>query len=172
MKTAVLIGGIGMVVSLWLTAQTPSPGKPAHTRDVIQEAQTPETPAKTRVEQKKTSHDADDRFSAAKAPPVAAPIADQPDQGQLAGFDFYRDPLNARKPMQTFGETMQADKAARAAIMDAQHKLLAQRYNLEPKFDPEVKMSRGKPIRTVSGEHDNLRAFRPMSPVVTDPMHW
>ena len=30
--------------------------------------------------------------------------------------------------------------------MDAQRKLLEKRYNLKPKLDPEVKMSRGKPL--------------------------
>jgi cytochrome c peroxidase len=145
MKTTLLITGFGLA-GLWLAAQTPQADKSTKPRDAIQEAQIHGTPAKTRVEQKKTSHDADDVFSAAKAPPVANPIKDQPDEGQIRGFDFYRDPLNASKPMQTFGETMQADKAAKASIMDAQQKLLASRYNLEPKFDPAVKMSRGKPV--------------------------
>ena len=32
-------------------------------------------------------------------------------QRSILGFDFYRDPLNAKKPMQTFQEIMQADIA-------------------------------------------------------------
>src|SRR5436190_704874 len=34
----------------------------------------------------------------------------------------------------------------KSKVMDMQRKLLASRYNLEPKLDAEVKMSRGKPL--------------------------
>ncbi len=36
-----------------------------------------------------------------------------PDAGKMVRFDFSRDPLGAKKPMQTFEETMAADEAAR-----------------------------------------------------------
>jgi cytochrome c peroxidase len=64
----------------------------------------------------------------------------------VKGFDFSRDPLNARKPMQAFDESMKQDVADKPKVMAAQRKLLEERYNLEPKLDPEAKMSRGKPL--------------------------
>jgi cytochrome c peroxidase len=41
---------------------------------------------------------------------------------------------------------MQADVQAKAGVMAAQRKLLEQRYDLTPRFDPEHRMSRGKPL--------------------------
>ena len=41
---------------------------------------------------------------------------------------------------------MKEDIAAKPKVMAAQRKLLESRYNLEPKLDPEAKMSRGKPL--------------------------
>jgi cytochrome c peroxidase len=46
----------------------------------------------------------------------------------------------------TFDEIMKKESAQKATIMAAQRQLLASRYNLEPKPDPQVKMSRGKPL--------------------------
>jgi cytochrome c peroxidase len=158
MKTTltILLGLLGcMVVGHLLHAQEsakPSQRKQAPTKeekvlpDAVEEAQTPRTVLAERPEQKKTAHDTDDKFLAGNAPPAASAVKDQPDEGKVLGFDFYRDPLNAKKPMQTFGEIMMADKQARAGIMEAQRKLLESRYILEPKLDPEVKMSRGKPV--------------------------
>ncbi|WP_395739398.1 cytochrome B6 [Prosthecobacter sp.] len=115
--------------------------------DAVEEAQTPRVAQSARPEQNKTTHDADaDKFKPEKAPLTNAVIKDQPKEGAITGFDFYRDPLNAEKPMQTLGEIMTADKKDKAAIMEAQHKLLAARYNLEPKSHPNVTMSRGKPV--------------------------
>src|SRR5690606_5178379 len=87
-----------------------------------------------------------DVFRAAKSQPSSNALDNQPDQGKLLGFDFYRDPLNAKKPMQTFEEIMKEDKAAKPKIMEDQRKLLESRYDLTPRFHPEAKMSRGKPI--------------------------
>ena len=41
---------------------------------------------------------------------------------------------------------MKADIAAKAGVMEAQRRLLEQRYNLTPVLDPQAKMSRGKPL--------------------------
>jgi len=71
---------------------------------------------------------------------------DQPDEGKVKGFDFYRDPLNAMRPNQPPGEITQQDIADKPKVMAAQRKLLESRYNLTPRTDPQVKMSRGKPI--------------------------
>ncbi|MGV3660244.1 MAG: cytochrome B6 [Prosthecobacter sp.] len=115
--------------------------------DAAEEAQTQRVVEVKRPEQAKTTHDADaSKFKPEGAPPVNAAVKDQPKEGAITGFDFYRDPLNADKPMQTLGEIMTADKKDKPAIMDAQRKLLESRYNLEPKAHPEVKMTRGKPV--------------------------
>ena len=47
--------------------------------------------------------------------------------------------------MQTFEEIVKQDIADKPKVMAAQRKLLESRYDLTPKLDPEVKMSRGKP---------------------------
>jgi cytochrome c peroxidase len=115
--------------------------------DAVEDAQTPRVVKAGRVEQTKTAHDADaDKFKADNSLPVNAAVKDQPKKGAITGFDFYRDPLNADKPMQTLGEIMTADKHDKPAVMDAQRKLLETRYNLEPKAHPTAKMSRGKPV--------------------------
>ena len=38
------------------------------------------------------------------------------------------------------------ESANKAKVMAAQRELLERRYNLDPKLDPEAKMSRGKPL--------------------------
>jgi cytochrome c peroxidase len=78
--------------------------------------------------------------------PVTQALGNQPDAGRIDGFDFYRDPLNAKKPKQTFEETMAADVEARPQVMTLQRELLARRYNLDPRLDPEATMTRGKPL--------------------------
>jgi cytochrome c peroxidase len=114
--------------------------------DAVAAAQTPNAVQPTRPEQQKTAHDQSGVFSADQAPASSSAFANQPEKGRILGFDFYRDPLNAKKPMESFEENMKADIAAKAAVMDTQRRLLEQRYNLAPALDPEAKMSRGKPI--------------------------
>jgi cytochrome c peroxidase len=114
--------------------------------DAVVSAQAPNAVQSTRPEQQKTAHDQSDAFSAGKAHPKSTAFAAQPEKGQILGFDFYRDPLNAKKPMETFEENMKADVAVKAGVMEAQRRLLEQRYNLAPVFDPQAKMSRGKPL--------------------------
>ncbi len=114
--------------------------------DAITDAQTPREVPADRPEQKKTEHDQSDVFKAPNAPPSSPAFEDQPDKGQIPGFDFYRDPLNAKKPMQTFEEIMKADIEAKPMVMETQRKLLESRYNLKAKLDPEATMSRGKPL--------------------------
>jgi hypothetical protein len=70
----------------------------------------------------------------------------QPERGETLGFDFYRDPLDAQKPMQTFEATLKADIQAKTKVMETQRKLLESRYNLTPRLDSEAKMFRGKPL--------------------------
>jgi cytochrome c peroxidase len=46
----------------------------------------------------------------------------------------------------TFAEVMAKDQAGKAAVMARQQALLKERYDLSQKVDPNVKMTRGKPI--------------------------
>jgi cytochrome c peroxidase len=64
----------------------------------------------------------------------------------MKGFDFARDPLNAKFPQQSPDEITKADMLARPNVAKQQQDLLALRYDLKPRFDPVVKMSRGKPV--------------------------
>jgi cytochrome c peroxidase len=114
--------------------------------DAVQEAQTPRPVAITRPEQKKSQHDESDVFKETNAPSSSPAIDKQPEGGRMTGFEFYRDPLGAKKPMTTPEEIMKADIEAKPKVMAAQKKLLESRYNLKAKLDPEAKMSRGKPL--------------------------
>ena len=114
--------------------------------DAVMEAQTPRAPASTRPESRLGEHDRSDIYRAHKAPPLSGALADQPESGDVKGFDFYRDPLNAKKPFTTFEEVMKADRAAKQKVMDGQRALLEGRYELTPRLDSQVTMSRGKSI--------------------------
>jgi cytochrome c peroxidase len=109
-------------------------------------AQTPESVPIERPEQKKTQHDLSDIFNATRANPSSPAVGEQPKQGKISGFDFYRDPLNADQPFQQPTAIMKKEIENKPAVMSAQRQLLERRYDLKPKFDPEVKMSRGKPV--------------------------
>lgn len=125
-------------------------------RDAVVEAQTPRETPITRPEQKKDEHDRSNVFAAPNAMPSSPAFENQPDDGKMLGFDFYRDPLNAKKPMQTFEETMKAEVAERPKVMRTQRELLMRRYDLTPRLDREAKMSRGKPLAV--GPTARLRA--------------
>jgi hypothetical protein len=114
--------------------------------DAIAQAQETTPATVTRPEQNKTAHDRSDIFNATSAPPSSPVLKDQPKQGKISGFDFYRDPLNSDRTNQSPDEIMQQLMAANPAVMEAQRRLLERRYSLQPKLDPEAKMSRGKPL--------------------------
>jgi hypothetical protein len=67
-------------------------------QDTITDAQTPRNAPNERPEQKKSAHDLSDIFAPGKASPSSGALIDQPEQGGMTGFDFYRDPLGAKKP--------------------------------------------------------------------------
>ena len=91
-------------------------------------------------------HDSSDAFAAPKAQPASTALKNQPDEGKILGFDLYRDPLNANKPMTTFQEGYQKDMSEKPKVMETQRRLLEMRYDLKPKLSSDVKMSRGKPL--------------------------
>jgi cytochrome c peroxidase len=145
-KSLKILSGIcaGAVTFILLaTAQTPAGRAP---RDAVAEAQQPTPVNTTRPEQQKNSHDNSDVFNPANASPASPVFQSQPKQGKLSGFDFARDPLNADRPNQPPDEIVKKESANKPTVMAAQRKLLESRYILEPKLDPQVKMSRGKPV--------------------------
>lgn len=120
--------------------------QPATLGDAVQDAQTPREVPRERPEQQLTEHDRSDVFKPNQPAPITDALESQPQQGRITGFDFYRDPLNAPEPMTTFDEIMKKESAAKAQVTADQQKLLESRYVLEPQLDPEVTMSRGKPL--------------------------
>ncbi|SFE92241.1 cytochrome B6 [Nitrosomonas sp. Nm166] len=142
-----LLGISSLIVGI-NNAISKSDSESPQSQDAVQKAQTVQKSSNTtdRPEQKKNKHDRSDVFEASNAQSSSTAFKNQPDNGKVLGFDFYRDPLNAKKPMQTFEETMKADIAERPAIMKTQHNLLLKRYDLTPRLDREVTMSRGKPL--------------------------
>jgi len=146
---AVGVVGMASIVLLLVLAvvvrsqQAPQPGARP---DAVQDAQIPRTVPVERPEQQKSAHDRSPLFLAPQVVPASQALAGQPEEGKVLGFDFYRDPLNAKQPMQTLDEVMQADVAAKPQVMATQRQLLERRYNLQPQLDTQVTMSRGKPI--------------------------
>ncbi len=139
---------LGIAGGLYLqqaNAQQPAP-KGRTLPDAVQDAQLPREVERKRPEQKLSEHDRSEVFQAPNAPHSSRELPKQPEKGEINGFDFVRDPLNAKKPMQSPDEIKAADKEAKAGVMAAQKALLEKRYDLTPKLDPAVKMSRGKPV--------------------------
>jgi cytochrome c peroxidase len=136
---------LGSTVAV-LSQSKPPASRPPLLPDAVEEAQTPRSVSATRPEQQKTAHDRSDAFAGTSAKPSSPVLATQPEDGKINGFDFARDPLNAKRPMQTAEEIMREDIAARPGVMEAQRRLLESRYDLTPKLDPTAKMSRGKPL--------------------------
>jgi len=143
-------GPLKLLLAIFLTgcitaaAEDKKPPRPPH--DAVAEAQEQRTAPVVRPEQRKTEHDRSGIFEAPKARPSSPAFLDQPKDGKISGFDFSRDPLNADKPLQDPDDIMKKDIAGKPKVMETQRKLLERRYNLDPKLDPEAKMSRGKPL--------------------------
>ncbi len=129
-----------------LRGQQPAATPPPTPHDPAAEAQSPRKVLVERPEQRPNEHDRSGVFDPVMIPPVSPALNDQPEKGRMMGFDFGRDALGSKRPMQPFEEIMQADLAARPIAMSAQQALLARRYDLTPRLDPEARMSRGKPL--------------------------
>lgn len=136
--------GLGtMTVAVWSGEDPPKAKRPA---DAVADAQTPQPGKGSRPEQKLTEHDRSEVFAADNAPLAARAFESQPEKGAIEGFDFRRDPLNAKRPKMTFEEGMKADMTLKPKVMETQRALLESRYDLTPRSHPEQRMSRGKPI--------------------------
>jgi len=138
-------GGLVLLVPAQQAGTKTSPERTA-LADAIAEAQTAREVPDERPEQKKTEHDLSDIYAQGKAQPSSEALGNQTDQGQMLGFDLYRDPVGASKPGMTFDDVFKSLTTAKPKVMETQRKLLESRYLLEPKLDPEAKMSRGKPL--------------------------
>ena len=138
-----ILGIFSLTVPEGARSQSPTNEAPP---DAIAQAQTPKEAPVERPEQKKTAHDLSDVFNPSNAVPSSEALTNQQDRGEMRGFDFYRDPLGAMRPGMTFEDFYKAGVANKAEVGATQRRLLESRYNLEPKLDPVVKMSRGKPI--------------------------
>ena len=142
-----LAAGAGSLVLLSAPrgARSAPPAQEARA-DAIKVAQSSKEAPTERPEQKKTAHDLSDVFNPSDAEPSSEALVHQQDRGEMLGFDFYRDPLGAMKPGMAFEDFYKAGVANKPKVAATQRKLLESRYNLEPKLDPAIKMSRGKPI--------------------------
>ena len=137
-----ICGGVCLAVMMW--AQEQNTGKPPV--DAVVQVQQPSNVQIKRPEQRKNAHDDSDVFDFQQAKPSSPVFADQPKKGQNSGFDFYRDPLNSDRPAADPDEIMSMLSAQKPSIMAAQRRLLESPYILEPRLDPQAKMSRGKPL--------------------------
>jgi hypothetical protein len=126
-----------------VSAQVAPPKPPP---DAVDQAQRPREVPRTRPEQMKGEQDRPEKFDPMNAKPVSPDLKGQPKEGKITGFDFSPDPLNADKPFQTFEEIFANESAARPGVMAKQRAPLESRYDLNPRLDPVVKMSRGKPL--------------------------
>jgi len=145
-SSRISLTGVAILISCWLSSVGAQQNTPSVVTDAISTAQQPSAVQATRPEQQKTTHDLSDIFKATSAKPSSSTTNDQPKQGKITGFDFYRDPLNADRPNQPPDEIVQKETANKAAVMAAQRTLLEHRYYLNPQSDSQAKMSRGKPI--------------------------
>src|SRR5689334_1211 len=133
----------GILTTVWSQNQKPQ-SQPQS--DAVVAAQQPESVPVTRPEQRKTPHDQSADFKPANAEPSSPEFVDQPKGGKITGFDFYRDPLNSDHPNADPAAIQARETANKPNVMAAHRKMLEARYNLTPKLDPEMKMSRGKPL--------------------------
>jgi cytochrome c peroxidase len=146
MSRIVYATSLALVVGLVVWAAPARQEKPV--RDPAAEAVKAQPVQEERPEQKRTEHDKSAAFDWKAPAPLNPALKGQPNEGRITGFEFSRDPLNADQPFRTFEEVMKKESAAKPNVTAAQKKLLEARYNLAPKHDPELKMSRGKPICT------------------------
>lgn len=142
----VLVLGSGFGLGVWSGGSSKAAPQKKTTPDAAAEfVQQKEVPA-TRPEQKLSTHDRSGAFDPDKALPSSPALQLQPEKGEFPGFDFARDPLDAKYPKQSPDEIRKADVAMKPKVMAMQRKWLEGRFDLKPKLDPVAKMSRGKPL--------------------------
>src|SRR4051812_35071825 len=110
------------------TAPSPRATTPPH--DPAAEAQAARKVAVDRPEQRLNEHDRSGIFDPRQSPPSSPALDAQPEQGRIVGFDFGRDALDSKRPMQPFEEIMQMDIANKPIGKAAQQALLSARYDM------------------------------------------
>jgi cytochrome c peroxidase len=144
--TCLIFLAVGGLLLLQVAAGQGQDRAASRPHDAIADAQTPKQVPEERPEQKKTAHDQSDIFAPSNGLPTTKALANQTDHGQFLGFDLYKDPVGAMKPGLSFDEVYKALVAAKPGVMTTQRQLLEGRYDLKPKCDPSITMSRGKPL--------------------------
>jgi cytochrome c peroxidase len=149
-SVAVLLGSCifticALTVSVFSQNGT-QPENSTRSQDAVDAARQKSNVPVSRPEQSKTPHDLSPVFTASAADPSSSVFRTQPKYGRNTGFDFYKDPLGADRPLMTFDEIFTKESADKANVMKAQLQLLQRRYDLTPKLDPAMKMARGKPL--------------------------
>src|SRR5215831_8119959 len=139
-------GNALFIASAQTPSLTPAQRQQQGQLDAVIRAQEPAPIQMKRPEQQKTAHDKSNIFDESQAKPSSPAFHNQPGEGKVSGFDFYRDPLNAAHPYESPDAIMQRLSADKPRIMAIQRKLLESRYDLQAHVDPQAKMSRGKPL--------------------------
>ena len=112
--------------------------------DAIVNSQEARAIEKKEIDKQTEAHDKSDLFKASNATAVSDAFKNQPGNGKISGFDFYRDGLNSKKPFESFEEVKNQDIKDRPGISKTQQSLLQKRYDLTPRLDPHATMTRGK----------------------------
>jgi hypothetical protein len=127
------VAGTALVAALGAAdpgqAQPTAPRTPGATSpDAVERAQATRAVPAERPEPRKTERDRSDVSAATRAKPSSPALKGQPDQGKMAGFDSYRDPLGSKRPMMAFEKIMRDDVAAKPKVMADPRRLLESRY--------------------------------------------
>lgn len=139
-------GNVLFIASAQTQSLTPAQRQQQGQLDAAVRAQEPMPITMKRPEQQKTAHDNSNVFDELQAQPSSPAFRNQPGEGKVSGFDFYRDPLNSDHAHESPDAIMQKLSANKPKVMEIQRKLLESRYDLQAHVDPQVKMSRGKPV--------------------------
>ena len=130
---------------LFYAAQGISQQSKAPTRDVVEEARTPGRYL-ANVRNNKKALTISRIFLWRKRAAVIADISEPTGSREDTGIRLCSRSIDAKQPMRPAEEIQKNDIADKPKVMVAQQKLLQQRYNLAPKLDPDIKMTRGKPL--------------------------
>ena len=143
MSWPLALAGAG-IIGLGVAAQQPAPNSP---QDAVTAAQQQQPVARTRPEQQQNEHDRSQVFEPNNAAPSSTQLASQPEKGEFQGFDFSRDPLGAKRPMQSAEEIMREDMAAKPRVMQMQQQLLESRRIYRRTWTQRKNVSRKADLR-------------------------
>ena len=140
-----LLGGFALVMTSVAQDQKAQPK--AAPRDAVAEAQTSRDVQAERPEQKKSEHDRSDIFTRRRKQSLPLlPSKISPTKGESLASIFTATRSAPRSRWRHSRLSRRPTSPTKPKVMADQRKLLESRYNLEPKLDPQAKMSRGKPL--------------------------